>query len=388
MAMKKETNISLPDPADILAEIPFDIPIKEIILQPGIANRAVEICKKWGERGLLVNDENTRDFVKTGLKTHTLPGLHKATLKTAEEISRKGADFFVAVGSGSLNDMVKHAAHLAGKPYIVFATAPSMNGYASANASLIDADGFKKSFSATAPQGIYLDTEILAAAPKRLIISGIGDAICRSTSEADALLSAQLLKTPDYQEYFGLLRSIEENIFEAVNGKVEALARTLVFGGAAMLKAGNSAPASQGEHMLAHYMELKQPDAGSSFHGEQIAVTTLKMAELQEKLINQGSIEIASIDEEKILTHFGGELGEYCIGQTTEKYSKIKDVKFRPDMRRIEKNLIRARDLKEKLKSVEAPISPAEIGWDMYVFDEALAYAKYTRNRLTFLDLA
>ena len=48
----------------------------------------------------------------------------------------------VAIGSGVMNDVVKHAAFTAGVPYLCVATAASMDGYTSAGAPLSD-KGFK-----------------------------------------------------------------------------------------------------------------------------------------------------------------------------------------------------------------------------------------------------
>ena len=45
-------------------------------------------------------------------------------------------------------------------------------------------------------------------------------------------------------------------------------------------------PASQGEHLISHYIDmLRDPARAPSFHGEQIGVTTLTMARLQERLL-------------------------------------------------------------------------------------------------------
>ena len=82
-----------------------------------------------------------------------------------------------------------------GKPYVVFATAPSMNGYTSTNAA-ITVDGHKQSLPAAAPLGVFIDLEVLAAAPARMIRAGLGDSLCRPTAQADWLLSHHLLGTP------------------------------------------------------------------------------------------------------------------------------------------------------------------------------------------------
>ena len=77
-----------------------------------------------------------------------------ADLATVATLRRAcgSADALVAVGSGTINDLCKYAAAKDGKPYIVFATAPSMNGYTSMNAA-ITVDGHKKTLPASTPLG-------------------------------------------------------------------------------------------------------------------------------------------------------------------------------------------------------------------------------------------
>jgi glycerol-1-phosphate dehydrogenase [NAD(P)+] len=71
------------------------------------------------------------------------------------------ADALIAVGSGSINDIAKYASAQDRKPYAVFATAPSMNGYTSLSAA-ITVHGHKLSLSAQAPTGAFFDLEVLA----------------------------------------------------------------------------------------------------------------------------------------------------------------------------------------------------------------------------------
>ena len=108
------------------------------------------------------------------------------------------ADALIAVGSGSVNDITKYAAHLTGKPYAVFGTAPSMNGYTSVSAAITEG-GLKKSLPATLPKGVFLDLDVMAAAPQRLIASGFGDLLARATAQTDWLMAHLLLGKP-YRE--------------------------------------------------------------------------------------------------------------------------------------------------------------------------------------------
>jgi glycerol-1-phosphate dehydrogenase [NAD(P)+] len=191
------------------------------------------------------------------------------------------ADGLVAVGSGTINDLVKFSAAQDGKPFAVFATAPSMNGYTSANAA-ITVDGHKKTLPAALTRGVFMDLEILAAAPPRMIRAGLGDSLCRPTAQVDWLLSHHLLGTKYRAAPFALLAADEALLFEQPEAllagdldAMRALARTLVLSGIGMTLCGGSYPASQGEHLISHYIDMRSPPARADYlHGEQVAVST------------------------------------------------------------------------------------------------------------------
>src|SRR4029077_20602553 len=205
--------------------------------------------------------------------------------------------------------------------YAVFGTAPSMNGYTSLSAAITE-HGHKKSLPAAAPVGVFLDIAVLAAAPPRMIRSGLGDSICRPTAQADWLL-AQLLLDQSYRRDPLLLLEADEAALLAKAGVLlagdagatELLARTLVLSGFGMTICGGSYPASQGEHLISHYIDmLGDPSWPASFHGEHIAVTTLTMARLQEAMLGEAPpvVSATPVTEQAMIGHFGAELGASC----------------------------------------------------------------------------
>src|SRR5262249_54571643 len=152
----------------------------------------------------------------------------------------------------------------------------------------------KKTLAATAPQGVFIDLGVFAAAPLRMIQSGLGDSLCRSTAQADWLLSKHLRGTPYREAPFALLAGDRALLLAAPEaliggdlGAMRVLARTLVLSGLGMTICGGSYPASQGEHLISHYIDMFAP-AGrpACFHGEQIAVATLTMAQIQEAMLS------------------------------------------------------------------------------------------------------
>ena len=249
----------------------------------------------------------------------------------------------IAIGSGTINDLCKYASAKDGKPYAVFATAPSMNGYTSVNAAITE-HGHKKSLAAHAPKGAFFDLSVLAAAPVRLIRSGLGDSLCRATSQADWLLAHLLFGKPYRELPYALLAADEpvlfENAADLVAGSVEvmeSLVRTLVLSGFGTAIIGNSQPASQGEHLISHFIDMFEPEGRPLiYHGEQIGVTTLTMARLQRIMLE--SVPVLSPDTETLddfVARYGEELGRSCWDEFAQKrLDRTEDGPAEPENRR------------------------------------------------------
>ena len=97
----------------------------------------------------------------------------------------------VAVGSGTLNDVVKRAAHECERPYMCVGTAASMDGYTAFGAS-IEKDGLKQTLSCPAPRAVVADLEVLKHAPEDMTASGYADLLGKVTSGADWLIADAL----------------------------------------------------------------------------------------------------------------------------------------------------------------------------------------------------
>jgi len=83
-------------------------------------------------------------------------------------------DVVIGVGSGVINDISKIVAYVSDKPYIIVATAPSMDGYASATSSMTR-NGLKISLPSKCADVILGDLDVLCNAPLRMMASGLGD---------------------------------------------------------------------------------------------------------------------------------------------------------------------------------------------------------------------
>ena len=97
----------------------------------------------------------------------------------------------VAVGSGTLNDIVKRSAHECERPYMCVGTAASMDGYTAFGAS-IEKDGLKQTLSCPAPRAVVADLEVSKHAPEDMTASGYADLLGKVTSGADWLVADAL----------------------------------------------------------------------------------------------------------------------------------------------------------------------------------------------------
>ncbi|MBI3707083.1 MAG: iron-containing alcohol dehydrogenase [Proteobacteria bacterium] len=337
-----------------------------------------------------------------------LPGRPHADEETARQIeqSTNGADTLVAVGSGTINDLCKFASARVGKPYVVYGTAPSMNGYVSMNAA-ITVRGHKKSLPAHAPLGAFLDLGVLAAAPRRMICSGLGDSLCRSTAQSDWLLAHLLLGQSYRVMPFVLLERDEAALFgqsEALLrgdlAAMDSLVRVLLLSGFGTAICGSSHPASQGEHLISHYADM-MGDATwpQSFHGEQIGVTTLTMARLQERMLAGGvpTVTPDTVDAAALAEEFGEELAPSCWAEFSQKRLDRRKAEATNDVLRSRWGKIRdeiarislpADYLERILRRAGAPTTPEQLSWPQQFYGRAVNNARLIRNRYTFLDLA
>ncbi|MFN7184935.1 MAG: iron-containing alcohol dehydrogenase [Alphaproteobacteria bacterium] len=365
----------------------------QIYIEPQLLENIPNLLADAGLQGrvLLVSDSNTwkaagatlypllsaqQPVIRAHLEAEVLPSLAVTNrlMPLAENM-----DFLLAVGSGTINDLTKYAAHQLGKPYGVVATASSMNGYAAANASLWDGP-HKTSFAATPPRAIFADLDVLTAAPAYLTASGVGDMLCRSTVEADCKLAHLLFDSEFSAHAFADFRHYESHL-----GNIKSLMQALICGGEWMTKTGSSAVASQGEHMIAHTIETLYPDAVRGVtHGQLVAVASVAMARHQFSLLDTVSMLQQS---QTPPAAFATSYVEKWNKDSTEDINK-KLQKIWPQLREyIMQHCHKPETLEAMLKKANAPTRPEEIGLTREQFETACEYARFSRDRFTFLDL-
>jgi len=306
--------------------------MSKILVSDNLAANIEKLIADLGFKGkkiLLVSDErifaNSARFFKGNLDKVVAKKLilkePKADEKNLKKIAAaaKNCDLILALGSGTINDLCKYTSAQSQIPYAVFASAASMNGYLSKNAS-ITISGHKKTLAATLPLAVFCDLKILKAAPLELTKAGIGDSLCFYSCWFDWYLSHKILGTKFDKKPFEMLKQKMDffvNNFEKFSAQNEEFLKLLIeillISGQGMTISGGSYPASQSEHLIAHTIEMKYPEL-ENLHGQVIAVTTLTATKLQKKVLESTESYTGSSDSHTNSSSLGASAPEDLIG--------------------------------------------------------------------------
>lgn len=172
----------------------------------GALTRLGEFVRPIGTKPLLVADDVVwsivEDTVAVSFQEQDLPR-HRTgfgTYATANEVDRLareidelGADVVVAIGGGSVIDAVKAAGHLRGIRWVSVPTVASTDAPCSALSVIYTEDGAFEEyrFFPHNPDLVLVDTGLVANAPVKFLVAGVGDALAtwieaRAVAEANA----------------------------------------------------------------------------------------------------------------------------------------------------------------------------------------------------------
>jgi glycerol-1-phosphate dehydrogenase [NAD(P)+] len=224
----------------------------------------------------LLSDQNTeraagercrRLLGRWPLSATVLPASPKPrpTLELAEELRREASasspGLVLAVGAGVISDLGKKVAHELGIPSWCVATAPSVDAFTSDH-SVFKSTARHQNIPVTPSEAVFCELPVLAAAPRRLFLSGLGDLLGKLVAYLDWNLSAQLTGEYLCPETVKIARESALRplkALEAGQGHGEALlplTDALLTTGFLMQAVDSSRPASSAEHTAAHIWEL------------------------------------------------------------------------------------------------------------------------------------
>ncbi|MCX6681966.1 MAG: NAD(P)-dependent glycerol-1-phosphate dehydrogenase [Methanoregula sp.] len=339
------------EPIKLLKLKPFDksrwmqLP-RDVVIGHDVLPQIPAVCEdlQLGSSALIISGKSTihiaGDRVRGLLNDHfTVTTFTTETITPAiireGEAAAASVDFVVGVGGGRVIDTAKIVSYNTDRQFISIPTAASHDGIASARASVPTIEGHA-SLEAHPPIAIVADTGIIAAAPHRLLAAGCADIISNYTAILDWEL-AHRVKGEPMSEYAMALSKMTAEILvknaHVIKPHTEQSAwfvtKALVSSGVAMSIAGSSRPGSGGEHKFSHALDRLAP--GKALHGESCGIGTI------------------------ITMYLHG--GDW-------------------------------KGIRASLKTIGAPVTPAEIGIDDGTAVEALLLAKTIRpERFTILDM-
>lgn len=405
-----------------------------------MADHIGDYLKTLGIKGrcLVVMDEKSKtaagDRLLLGLKAYQpesivfhRPDLHadEEALGTVLAALSSRPDFLVSCGSGTLTDITRYNSFMTGIPFVSFATAASVDGFASGSTPLL-INGFKTTYPGVSPEGIFYDPLVLARAPAKMTAAGFGDALAKLI----ALIDWRLAYAAEDEAYCPLVAGMVDRAVEdclnladdlAVSHETEPdeaeerlvrkgeacsrLMETLALTGMGMQMMGFTRPASGGEHHISHLLEMRdnQMHRKGSLHGDKVGIGTLISMVMYIRLFGDGNMPRqrptlpASVWEKEVKRVYGP-LSEYALSINDSEPPK--GAVWEEQKRQIEIGMERygfaivnrfksllpiARD---KITAMGGPVRPDQLGYSEQETYDAIAFGKEVRPKFTILRLA
>lgn len=206
--------------------------------------------------------------------------------RVVEAFKASGCSVVVGIGGGKIHDTAKAAAYYTGDPVVIVPTIASTDAPCSALSVIYTDEGVfdRYLFLPANPTVVLVDTDIVAAAPARLLVSGMGDALatyfearaCQASGASNCVggkvtLAAMSLARLCYETLLsdGLKAklAVERHVCtKAVENVIEA--NTYLSG------VGFESGGLAGAHAI-HNGLTAIPETHSFYHGEKVAFGTL-----------------------------------------------------------------------------------------------------------------
>jgi glycerol-1-phosphate dehydrogenase [NAD(P)+] len=321
---------------------------------------------------------------------------------------------FLAVGSGTITDMVRFIAHRTKSTFISLPSAPSMDGYASSGSSLT-LNGMKQTVISRPPIAILADMTTLSQAPREMIAAGFGDVFGKFSALADWAMGGLIINdryspsiaarvSKRLMQCTRLIDDLDNNWEQNIHALIDALLDV----GLCMLETGNSRPASGSEHSCSHYWEMKLMSQGRpvSLHGTKVGfastliaerfawVRRMNLCEVKERLANTPMPVLE--DEINTIRGIYGPIADDVIStqkqfleMTPEEYEVVQQriIDHWPEIQKIAESVPPPSKVNQLLEKAGLPTKADEIGLTDEDVHEALYYGHYLRNPFTVIKL-
>ena len=391
----------------------------------------IKFCQKNDhQKFLLIADENT--YRVLGKSVHEAmknegwdvqsvilhpEGLHadSVTISRVFAVYDGQPRMFVAVGSGTITDTTRFTSHRSQNSFISFPTAASVDAYTSVNSAMTIGE-LKGSIYCHAPVAIFTNIPTIVESPKWLTASGFGDLTSKFTSSSDwkftHIIWGSKYDPEIYEKALGAAKqaaAVAEGIVTHDPKSMAAMMQGQFDSGFSMADFGNSAPASGGEHHIAHVWEMMFHWAGREglYHGNAVGVATIIEAEWYErlrelskkdaeKLLSQAKIP-SRMEQERTIRAELPEIAEELI-ESNPIYMQLSDPQV---LERVKKNILDnwdeiqaiaanvppASQFRAWLKKLGGPTTTAELDLSQKQAQTAIDHGHYLRERFSINNI-
>jgi glycerol dehydrogenase-like iron-containing ADH family enzyme len=288
----------------------------------GASKHLGEWTKRFGSRPFVVSGKGTLGRVQGSLAELLGPEAIFADYgidctETAVDHLVAGAlrhDVVVGVGGGKALDAAKLVAHRAGLPVITLPTSAATCAAWAALSNVYSKSGtwlYGVELPDT-PQAVIVDYELIAAAPRRLLVSGMGDALAKwyessvsSSESADPLVMAAVQQARVLRDLI-LLRG-EEALSDPTSAAFEQMIDASVCLAGFVGGLGGARCRTVAAHAV-HNALTAMPGTRRTLHGEKVAFGILVQLRLEETV---GGNRLAAIAREQ-LESFYRKIGLPC----------------------------------------------------------------------------
>ena len=392
----------------------FDL--ETYVAREGLVNEVGDELLKanFPKKIYIVSDENElkaangilESLDKCGYKYElkVYPDLKYAYMDDSLEIADKISNFdgLLSIGTGSCNDICRYAAYIANKPFAIFATAPSMDGFASDSAPLIK-NNFKISYQCRQPSIVLADTNILASSPSELKAAGFGDIVAKYVGLVDWKLSNYITGEYICENVVNLVQETVDKVVSNVE-KIqsndpkasESILDALIITGCAMQLVHLSRPASGAEHIVSHFWEIHKLEKGiwPDYHGKKVGIATCLLVPIYKEIakIEKAELVQENLKLDDVLKHYSINNRKEIIGLNVPSImDTVSRQAFEDNWDNIKNDIHKYLPDTDKfislMKTAGCATTIEEGNISQEFCDEAIKYSPYMRRRITLMRI-
>ena len=322
---------------------------------------------------------------------------------------------YIAVGSGTLTDIVRFVSYRTRSFFISMPTAPSVDGFAASGSSMTIMD-YKQTIQSRPPVAIFADLDTLCNAPRDLIAAGFGDMFGKFTALADWELASLLVDEPydpviavRSQAARDLCAQRAQVLEQDWEEDIQSVMQALIEEGLCMLVTDNSRPASGAEHQFSHFWEMRllRENRPAIFHGTKVGLASILVAKYYEMIRNLSKDQAVErlnktqkhdpLQEiQKIREGYGDGIADSIIqtqsrhlNMTDQQYEDLKAriIEHWEEIQTIAGKVPAPAEIQSLLTKVGGATHPEAVGLTQRDVRDAIQYAMYVRRAFTVLNI-